>query len=94
MTGDSASERKAEEKDDNPAETTDAKGSDDETVLGVCLVLAVVSERLNAIMFELLDACVERTRQEGVAPTVHDVACLGMQATRVLTIWHDDLQEF
>ena len=52
-------------------------------------VLSAVLDRLNALAFDLLDACLECTRQRGAYPTVEDVAHLQAEASRTLRFWAD-----
>ena len=53
-------------------------------------VLSAVLERLNALVFDLLDACLERTRQRGAYPTVEDVAHLQAETSRTLSFFWAD----
>ena len=52
-------------------------------------VLAAILDRLNTLAFELLDACVRRTRERGISPTVNDVGHLQAETSRTLRFWAD-----
>ena len=50
-------------------------------------VLSAILERLNALVFDLLDECVRRTRERGISPTVEDMAHLQAETSRTLRFW-------
>lgn len=52
-------------------------------------ILSAVLARLNLLMFDLLQACIRRTRKRRISPTVKDVALLQSIASRTLNFWCD-----
>ena len=53
-------------------------------------VLAAILDRLNALVFGLLDECVHRTREQRISPTVNDVAHLQAETSRTLSFFWAD----